>query len=39
MQKYGQKGFFHLIYVEPKHQSNEHNQASANDFQRLIWIF
>ena len=39
MQKYGQEGFFHLTYVEPKHQSNSHNQASANDFQRLIWIF
>ena len=38
MQKYGQ-GFFCLIYVEPKHQSNEHNQAGANDFQCLIWIF
>ena len=30
MQKYGQ---------EPKHRSDEHNQASANDFQCLIWIF
>ena len=39
MQKYGQEGFFCLTYVELKHQSNQHNQAGANDFQRLIWIF
>ena len=39
MWKYGQEGFFRLTYVEPKHQSDEHNQAGANDFQRLIWIF
>ena len=39
MRKYGQEGFFHLIYVEPKHQSDEHNQSGANDFQHLIWIF
>ena len=25
--------------VEPKHQSDQHNQAGANDFQHLIWIF
>ena len=25
--------------VEPQHQSGEHNQAGANDFQHLIWIF
>ena len=25
--------------MEPKHQSDWHNQAGANDFQRLIWIF
>ena len=31
--------FLSLTYVEPKHQSSEHNQAGANDFQRLIWIF
>ena len=31
--------FFCLTYVEPKHQSDSHNQAGANDFQRLIWIF
>ena len=31
--------FFRLIYVEPKHQSDEHNQAGASDFQHLIWIF
>ena len=38
--KYGQDGFFfRLTYVEPKHQSDQHNQAGANDFQRLIWIF
>ena len=24
-------------YVEPKHQSDEYNQAAANDFQH--WIF
>ena len=35
----GQEGFFHLTYVEPKHQSDEHNHARANDFQRLLWIF
>ena len=39
MWKYGQEGFFLLTYVEPKHQSDEHNQAGANDFQCLIWIF
>ena len=40
MRKYGREGFFfHLIYVEPKHQSDLHNQAGANDFQRLIWVF
>ena len=39
MQKHCQEGFFRLTYVEPKHQNNEHNQAGANDFQRLIWIF
>ena len=39
MQKYGQEGFFHLPYMEPKRQSDSHNQAGANDFQRLIWIF
>ena len=39
MQKYSQGGFFHLTYVEPKRQSDEHNQAGANDFQCLIWIF
>ena len=33
------KVFFRLTYMEPKHQSNEHNQAGANDFQHLIWIF
>ena len=31
--------FFHLTYVRPKHQSDEHNQAGAQDFQCLIWIF
>ena len=25
--------------MEPKHQSNEHNQASTNDFQHLICYF
>ena len=39
MWKYGQEGFLRLTYVEPKHQSNSHNQAGANDFQPLIWIF
>ena len=40
MGKYSQEGFFFLLtYVEPKHQSNSHNQAGANDFQCLIWIF
>ena len=38
MWKYHHEGFFCLTYVEPKHQSDEHNQAGANDFQRLIWI-
>ena len=33
------EGFFRLTYVEPKHQSESHNQAGANDFHRLIWIF
>ena len=31
--------FFHLTYVRPKQQSDEHNQAGAQDFQCLIWIF
>ena len=35
----GEGGFFHLTYVEPKHQSDAHNQDGANDFQRLIRIF
>ena len=39
MWKYGQEGFFHLTNVEPKHQSDSHNQAGANDFQSLILIF
>ena len=39
MRKYGQDGFFHLTYVELKHQRGEHNQVCANDFQCLIWIF
>ena len=44
MQKCHQEGFFfifffHLTYAEPKHQSNEYNQAGANNFQHLIWIF
>ena len=39
MWTYGREGFFCLIYVEPKHRSDSHNQAGANDFQRLIWIF
>ena len=25
--------------VEPRHRSEEHNQAGANDFQCLTWIF
>ena len=25
--------------MEPKDQSNEHNQAGENDFQCLIWIW
>ena len=37
MQKYSQEDFFHLTCVGPN-QSDEHNQAGANDFQRLIWI-
>ena len=36
---HGQEGFLRLTYVEHKHQSEEHNQGRANDFQRLIWIF
>ena len=39
MWKYGQEGVFCLTYVEPKNQRDENNQAGANDFQRLIWIF
>ena len=30
---------FFFTYVELKHQSDEHDQAAANDFQHLIWIF
>ena len=25
--------------MEPKHQSDEYNQAGADDFQHLIWVF
>ena len=32
------RDFFHLTYVEPKYQSDEHNQTCANDCQCLIWI-
>ena len=39
MRKYGQERFLRLTYGKPKHQSNSHNQAGANDFQCLIWIF
>ena len=39
MWKYSQKDFSHLTYIEPKHENDEHNQAGANDFQCLIWIF
>ena len=42
LQKYDQEGSPtspSLIYLEQKHQSVEHNQAGANDFQYLIWIF
>ena len=39
MRKYDQEGFFHLTYVEAKHQSDSHTQAGANDFQCLIWMF
>ena len=39
MQKYGQEGFFPLTYVEPKHQSNSHNQAGGNDIQCLVGYF
>ena len=38
MWKYGQ-GFIRLAFVESKHQSDEHDQAGADDFQHLIWIF
>ena len=39
MQKHNQEGFFfHIIYVEPKHQRDEHNHAGASDFQHLIWV-
>ena len=30
---------FFFTYVEPKHQSDELDQAAANDFQHLIWVF
>ena len=39
MWKYGQEVFFHLTYVEPKHQSDSHDQAGANDFQHLSGYF
>ena len=39
MQKYSQESFFRITYVEPKHQSDSHYQAGANDFHHLIWIF
>ena len=39
MRKYGQEAFFHITQVEPNHQSDEHKQVGANDFQRLVWIF
>ena len=39
MQEYGQEGFFSLTYVEPKHESDSHNQTGANNSQGLIWTF
>ena len=39
MQKYSQEGFFFSTYVQPRHQSDEHNQMGASDFQHLIWLF
>ena len=39
MGKCGQEGFVLLTLHKPKCQGNEHNQAGANDFQCLIWIF
>ena len=39
MWKCCQEGFFCLTYVDPKHQSDWHTHAGANDFQCLIWIF
>ena len=32
------KVFFCFSYVEPKHQSDQHNQDGTKDFQCLIWI-
>ena len=37
MWKYDQEGFY-LNYVKLKHQSDEHNQAGANDVQCLLDI-
>ena len=37
--KYFKEDLFHVTYVEPKHQSNKHNQVSENNFECLIWIF
>ena len=39
MWKYDHEGFFHLTYVETKHQSDEYNWDGAKDVQCLIWIF
>ena len=30
---------FFFTYMESKHQIDEHDQAAANDFQHVIWIF
>ena len=34
--KYFQEDLFHITYVEPKHQSNKHNQVNENDFECLM---
>ena len=37
MQKCGSRWFFHLIYVEPKRQSDSRKPVSANDFRRCFF--
>ena len=36
--KYFQEDLFHITYVEPKHQSNKHNQVNENSKNKHMGI-